>query len=162
MKKVAVINMIIFLAAVSSFAVNAGPEGYVKTKNSQFNCSKIDVGPSKARLVLDNGEKITLLTNEVIAYKKDGKIFEKVDLYKNNKSANRQVFMEFIKYKNGLKLYKYTTYEEGGDLATGVYYPLQKVERFYIYRDGNYHLQIDEKNYKNVFQFFDLKVKMVE
>lgn len=145
----------------ASFALVANtpsPDEYVKTKDDVLYYSKLTLGPTKARLILDNGTKVTLMNNEVIAYKKDGKLFEKVPLYYKNKNTKREVFMEIIKYTNGMKLYRYVTFDQDVNLpysATGT----RQVEKYYVFKNGNYHLQLDESNYKTVFAFFGLNVR---
>lgn len=134
-------------------------DNYVKTTNNVLHCSKITFGPTKAKLILDNGSKITLMNNELLAYKKDGKIFEKVPLYYKDKNTNRVVFMEFLKYTNGMKLYRYRTYEESFNPPVELK-SMQPVEKYYVFKNGNYHLQIDKANYKTVFAFFGINATL--
>ena len=135
------------------------PDDYVKTKSDILYYSKLTLGPTKAKLILDNGSKITLMNNELVAYKKDGKIFEKVPLYYKNKPTSREVFMEILKYSNGMKLYRYTAYEQDVNLPFSAG-ETREVNKFYVYKNGNYHLQVDEANYKTVFAFFGINPKM--
>jgi hypothetical protein len=148
-------------AAIAMVANTPGPDpdDYVKTKSDILYYSKLTLGPTKAKLILDNGDKITLMNNELIAYKKDGKIFEKVPLYYKNKNTNREVFMEILKYTNGMKLYRYSTYEQEANLPLSIG-STRQVYKFFVYKNGNYHLQIDEANYKTVFAFFGINAKM--
>lgn len=142
--------------AVTAMFAAPIPDEYVKTKDDVIYYSKLKLGPTKARLILDNGDKVTLMNNEVIAYKKDGKVYEKMPLYYKNKPTGKEVFMEILKYTNGMKLYRYSTMEQE------VNYPYvigstKPVDKFYVFKNGNYHLQIDESNYQTVFGFFGIK-----
>lgn len=159
--KTILISCAMMFAAFSMVANTPGPnpDDYVKTKSDILYYSKLTLGPTKAKLILDNGDKITLMNNELIAYKKDGKIFEKVPLYYRNKATKREVFMEILKYTNGMKLYRYTTFEQDGNLPLSLG-ATREVNKFYVYKNGNYHLQIDEANYKTVFAFFGINPKM--
>jgi hypothetical protein len=154
--KTLLITLVTLFASVQMFAnIPLIPDDYVKTKNDVLYYTKLTVGATKARLILDNGKKITLMNNELIAYKKDGKIYEKVPLYVHNKSTDKMVFMEIIKYTNGMKLYRYHTYESENKSP----YTLgttKEVDKFYVYKNGNYHLQLDDANYKTVFAFFGI------
>lgn len=144
-------------AAIAMVANTPGPspDDYVKTKSDILYYSKLTLGPTKARLILDNGNKVTLMNNELIAYKKDGKLYEKVPLYNKNKPTNREVFMEVLKYTNGMKLYRYIAFEDDVNhpLAIG---SSRLIEKYYVFKNGNYHLQIDQANYKTVFAFFGI------
>lgn len=160
MKTLLIISCIFMFATVTINAnVPPAPDDYVKTSKDVLYVSKISFGHNKARLILDNGSKMTLMNKEVIAYKKDGKIFEKVFLYNNNRNTNKQVFMEIIKYTNGMKLYKYRTYEQEVNFPYSVSAP-KLVEKYYVYKNGNYHLQIDKANYRTVFAFFGINVSL--
>lgn len=159
--KTLLISCIVLFAVFTLKANIPAPDDYVKTTNDVLYYSKLTFGPNKARLVLDNGKRITLMNNELIAYKKNGKVYEKLPLYLNNKNTNRQVFMEVLKYTNGMKLYRYHTYQDDvkSPYAIGATKP---VDKFYVFKNGNYHLQIDEANYKTVFAFFGITPKMVD
>lgn len=158
MKTILISCMMMF--AVVALSANTAPDDYVKTKKNVIHYSKLTIGSTKAKLILDNGEKITLTNNEVIAYKKNGKIYEKVPLYYNNKSTNTEVFMEIIKYSNGMKLYRYNTYQQEVNLPYSAS-SIQPVEKYYVFKNGDYHLQLDEKNYKTVFAFFGINATLI-
>jgi hypothetical protein len=153
--KTLLISFLLIFAVTAMFAVPT-PDEYVKTKNDVLYYSKLKVGPTKARIILDNGEKVTLLNNEMIAYKKDGKVFEKVPLYYKDKPTGREVFMEILKYSNGMKLYRYSCFEQEVNLPFSVG-STQQVDKFFVFKNGNYHLQVDEANYQTVFGFFGIK-----
>lgn len=157
--KTILLNCLMLFALVEISANVPSPDEYVKTKDDVLYYSKLTFGSNKARLILDNGQKITLMNNEVIAYKKNEKIFEKMPLYNNNKKTNKEVFMEVLKYTNGMKLYRYTTYGQEVNFPYHVS-STKKVEKYYVFRNGNYHLQIDEANYKTVFAFFGIKARL--
>jgi hypothetical protein len=146
-------------AAIAVIASTPKGDNYVQTKNDIVYYSKISFGPTKARLILDNGKKITLMNNELIAYKKDGRIFEKLPLFVNNKPTKKEVFMEVLKYTNGMKLYRYHNYLDGYNFmySTNSATP---VNEYYVFKNGNYHLQLDANNYQTVFNFFGIKSAM--
>lgn len=159
MKTIILSCLMMFTTLVLS-ATPSSPDEYVKTKNDILYYTRLTVGPTKARLILDNGKKMTLMNNEVVAYKKNGKIYEKVPLYFKDKNTNRQVFMEIIKYKNGMKLYRYNSYSSfrPGFSADDP----QPVEQYYVFKNGSYHLQLDKVNYKTVFDFFGIDAKLIQ
>ncbi|NJK96807.1 MAG: hypothetical protein HC905_19500 [Bacteroidales bacterium] len=60
-----------------------------------------------------------------------------------------------------MKLYRYHTYQDDTSSPYGVG-TSKPVDKFYVFKNGNYHLQINETNYKTVFGFFGIDAKMVE
>ncbi|NJK96806.1 MAG: hypothetical protein HC905_19495 [Bacteroidales bacterium] len=69
--KTLLISFVMLLAAFSLSAnLPSSPDDYVKTKKDVIYYSKLTFGPTKARLILDNGNKVTLMNNELIAYKR--------------------------------------------------------------------------------------------
>ena len=67
--------------------------------------------------------------------------------------------MEVVKYTNGMKLYRYNTYQQEVNLPYSVS-ATKQVEKYYVFKNGNYHLQVDETNYKTVFGFFGINVRL--
>lgn len=160
--KTILMSCLMMFVAFSTYANSPktdDPDDYVKTKNDVIYYSKLTLGPTKAKLILDNGDKMTLMNNELVAFKKNGKVFEKVALYHNNKNTNKDVFMEVVKYTNGMKLYRYMTYEQEVNLPYSAS-ATKAVEKYYVFKNGNYHLQIDAKNYKTVFAFFGINATL--
>jgi hypothetical protein len=157
MKKMLLCFVAILAAGLLS-AKDLSDYDYVVTSKATFYCEKIDFGLVKTKCVLNTGEVISLKNNEVIAYKKDGKIFEKLPLYSNNQETGAEVFMELVKYKAGMKLYKYSCIEEGVDKFTGQPYPAQPSCHMFVFNNGQYYLELNPKTCKTVFDFFELNM----
>lgn len=121
-------------------------------------CQKIHVGAQKIKATLENGEKVIIPTSQVKMYRIDGKTFEKLPVYVNNKSTNNEIFMEFVTTRAGLKLYKYSKYVEGVDKVTGEYMGLSKVDYYLVFRGDEFYVDVTERNYKTLFDFFRIKV----
>ena len=153
MKKLVLILSVLIIG-LSGFAKNLSETYYVASTGEKLNCKKIQVGTNIIKATLENGKKISIPTSMVKLYRLNGKIFEKLPVFVNNKSANNQLFMEFVATRAGLKLYKYSKYEEGVDANTGVYLGVTKVDHYLVFRGDQFHVEVTDKNYQTLFDFF--------
>ena len=149
MKKLIVIP-ILLLAILSVTARDISDYDYVVTKNATYFCSQITFGLVKVKCMLDNGKVITLKPDEVFAYKKDGKIFERMVVYIGNQPTSKLAFMQLIAMKDGLKLYRYSEPDES--------YHGSSSSDYYVFKNKTYMLQICRQNCRQVFSYFGLKV----
>ncbi len=153
MKKLVLI-LSVLLTSLSGFATDLGGNYYMVSGGEKLYCKKIQVGNQYIKATLENGEKIVIPTSEVKMYRVNGKIYEKLPVFVNNKNINKQLFMEFVATRAGLKLYKYSKYEEGFDKATGAYLGVSKVDYYLVFRGDQFHVEVTDKNYQTLFEFF--------
>src|SRR5664279_2102612 len=123
----------------------------VVTDAGKMDAKRVEVGTTKARVVLVNGEKKSIPITQLSSYMIDGKVFDKMPLYKNGKSTGRLVFMELVRTRDGFNLYKY----EYWDIESAK--PYEMIKTAYLFNGDNFQMQIDEKTLADVCNFFGLK-----
>lgn len=137
---------------------------WVLTREGKMNCKKICMGYNKARVVLENGQKKTIPLDLISSYTLNGKVFTRLPLYIDGKPTNQMVFMELIKIKNGLCLYKY----EFNNYVRSAYdfssldtrlYSYFLYYSFSLYKDNRLYMELDEKSLLDVCKFFGLTVR---
>lgn len=87
MKKLLLITVMLLVTLAAS-AKDIGDYNYIVTLNTSYSCEKITLGLLKAKCLLTDGKVITVKLSEIIVYKKDGNILEKMTVYSNNKSTS--------------------------------------------------------------------------
>ena len=153
MKKL-VFVLSVLMMSLSMFASELGENYYMVSSGEKLYFKKIQIGNQFIRATLQNGKKVTIPIIEVKMYQLNGKIFNRLPVYKNDKNTNKQVFMEFVATRAGLQLYKYSKYEEGFDKVTGVYRGVAKVDHYLVFRGDQFHVEVTDKNYQTLFDFF--------
>jgi hypothetical protein len=123
----------------------------VVTDAGKMEAKRVEVGATKARIVLVNGEKKSIPIDQLSSYIINGIEFNKVPLYKNGKSTGRTVFMELVKTRDGFNLYKY----EYWDIESAK--PYEKIKTAYLFNGDKFQMQLDEKTLPDVCNFFGLK-----
>jgi len=123
-------------------------DSWVIAGKDRISCDKVNVGIAKARITLDNGEKMTLPINQIESYSSDGMVFDKKMVYKNGKATGHTEFMQLLKIKGDLSLYKTTTFNADLGAAVDVYN---------VYRGEDLYLALDNKSIPSVFNFFRVK-----
>lgn len=124
---------------------------WVNSGANKTDCKRISVGTSKARIVLQNGDKVVVPLDQIDSYSADGKVFNKVELYRNGKPANKLVFMELLKTRDGYELYRYNICDL--DITD---------DQYFVYKGDEFALALDEKMNKvrieRIFKYFGLGV----
>ncbi|MFO7371285.1 MAG: hypothetical protein R6X09_13560 [Bacteroidales bacterium] len=149
MKKIAFfISAAMFL---SYAAIASSPESWVVSEDGRIPAEKVKIGFNKAKIVLENGEKTILPFDNLHAYSLNGKVFEKKPYYKDGEATGEEVFMQLISYSNGLKLFKHVEYDYEA-IIPGI-----PVNKFYVYRNNELHLALDQKSLPTVMDFFSVR-----
>ena len=151
MKKMTIIFSVL-LFSLSGIARDLGT-AWVVTNEGKMDCSRITIGPLKAHVVLENGDRKVLSANEIISFAVNGKVFYKLPLFEYGKPTNKMVFMELLKTKCDLSLYKYehANFNKSDLHATLVSY--------YLYEGNKYYMEVDEKSMQSIFKFFGFSIK---
>jgi hypothetical protein len=146
MKKLAIIisGTLFCLAGMAA----ESSDSWVIAGKDRISCDKVNVGIAKARITLDNGEKMTLPVNQIESYSADGVIFDKKMVYRNGKATGQKEFMQLMKIKGDLSLYKTNTFND--DLGTAV-------DVYNVYRGEDLYLSLDNKSMPSVLNFFRVK-----
>lgn len=158
MKK-AMFTLLLMLVCMAGIAKEL--DYYVIVTGEKLYCTKIRLGAVNTTAVLENGEKVTLRTADIHSYRLNGKIFDKMPLYENNKFTNKNVFMQFVTTRAGLKLYKYSVSEEGVDKLSGIYLKSTSVDHYVVFKGDQFYVSITDKNYPTMFEFFGVKYREI-
>ena len=150
MKKFFVVSMF-FLATIASFSRDI-PEAWINTGKNRLDCREINLDYKTARAVLTNGEKISIPVSSIQSYSFDGREFVKMPLFKNNKASGDYKFMELLKTRDDLSLYRLEISEITADVTnkTVVTDPNGKYYFYYLYKDDKLYLEMDNKSLPNV------------
>jgi hypothetical protein len=151
MKKLLLIISICFFT-LSGFANLAPVDYYLSVNNEKLHCKKINLDKESIRAVLENGKEVEVPASEVKMYCKNGKIFEKLPLYVNNLATDKNVFMQFIGTRAGLRLYKYNGMEE---VNSDGKVKVRKIQKYYVFKGYDYWSEVTDKNYQTTMDFFN-------
>jgi len=135
------------LFSVAGMAAESS-DSWVIAGKDRIECDKVNVGISNARITLDNGEKMTVRLNQIDAYATDGMVYTRKMIYRNGKATGHKEFMQLLKIKGDLSLYKNTTFN--ADMGTAV-------DVYSVYKGDELYLTLDKKSIPNVFNFFQVK-----
>jgi hypothetical protein len=148
MKK-GVVLLSLMLFCISGFAIDLGAS-WVVTGEGKIECKKIGLGYNKARIMLENGQKMNFDYNNISSFSIDDRVFVKLRLYEDNMPVGKMAFMELIKQWNDLSLYKLACHDIGTADPKDVYY------RYYIYKGMNHYLQLDDRTLTNTCKHFGI------
>lgn len=157
MRKIALI-ITLLMAGLLTQAKELNEYDYVVTNTTTYYCENIKMGVSTTKVKLINGEPLMIKNDEILAFKKNGKIFEKIPLYCHNKYIGRSGYAELVAYKSGLKLFKYDCYLGKMQMKCASNPCDAPACDLVVFKNGQYHLEVTETNYKTVFGFFGLKL----
>jgi hypothetical protein len=116
------------------------------TTHDQIFCKKIKIGVQYARIVLDNGDKITVKNSDIESYRLNDQVFYNLPLYENGINTNRMIFMQLVGVKGTYSLFKYSKNIEGVDKRTGVYVGSFPAFVYLVFRGNQYAYDVTESN----------------
>jgi hypothetical protein len=155
MKKI-FLFIVAFTIGLSVNAVELKANYYIKTTGETMNCKKIQFNTNNIKVILENGEKLTISKDQVKALRANGKYYEKLPVYENNAKTNKEEFMQFVTTRAGLKLYKYTTQTTNIDDSRGFNINGTTMDCYVVFKGDQYYVAITNANYPNMFQFFGI------
>jgi hypothetical protein len=154
-------HLIILLLVLTSYAgfsrdlsiVIAGKDG-----ESKLECREISFGNKTAKVVLKNGEKMAIPVNSIRSYTVDGKEFNKMPLFRKSNPTGESKFMELVKSKGDLSLYRMEITEITASETSETVVEGQKGKLFiyYVYKGDKLYLKMDEKTLPNALVFFGI------
>ena len=153
--------MIGILIGTSVSAITMESNYYISTSGQLTHCKRIAFKNNEIKVVLQNGEKLLLPVAQIKTIKANGKIYDKLPVYKNDKPTDKEAFMELVITKGGLKLYKYSTdidsdnNREFGFNVSDDY----KMENYVVFKDGQFKTEVNDSNYPAIFTYFELRYK---
>jgi hypothetical protein len=145
-----------------SFGLSAADENainYVTANGQTYFGEKIKMGMSHTR-VLNNGTESAKIDNEdVDAFMRDGRLFERRPVVCNNREVKGEAMMEFVTSRSGLRLYKYTCINENCGASSGDFTKSEERTCYFVFKDGDFYLKIDENNAQSSLPFFGIDVR---
>jgi len=154
----------LLLLVMFAFALEArnDPESsgvnYVKSGDKVWVCEKVKPGLFAVNIRIDDKASIKIPFREVDSYLCNGRLFERLPLKYDGAPANSTALMEYITSRNGLRLYKYCKYGECGDLTNNTYKKAHLQFTYLVFQDGQFYLEVDQKNAPTVLPFFGIEV----
>jgi hypothetical protein len=125
---------------------------WIMAKSGRIDMKKISFGVSHARIILQNGNTLKLPLSELSSYSIDGRLFNKMPVYKFGKPSGEMAFMELIGKKGDLNLYRYESFNYES------INPREPVANFAIYSGDKLYLALTEKTLENVCKYFGLQL----
>ena len=159
MKKILFIGIIGLIISVTTFAATIVSNYYISTTGQMTNCKRITFKANEIKVVLENGQKLLIPMAQIKTIKANGKIYNKLPVYKNNKPMNKEVFMELITTKETFKLYKYNVDIDWDKRANGFNVADNQMENYVVYKDNQFQSEINDANYRAMFNFFGINYR---
>jgi hypothetical protein len=140
MKKLSYLFLIAFLS--TTFFVKAGPDYIVVGEEIEFY-EKVRYGLTTSLVGIKDSNRNRYKSCEVSEFRKNGKVYEKMPVIRDNQETGRYAFMEVVSYRNGMKVYRYN--HPGMD---------NKDYDLLVYKGNQFVVRFDEKNAQNLSNFF--------
>ncbi|NTW23429.1 MAG: hypothetical protein HGA37_01915 [Lentimicrobium sp.] len=156
MKKLIAVVLLLMFALVLVAA--AETPNYVTTGGKTYFCEKMKPGLFCARITMDDGTILKVPFGKVDSYSCKGRLFERLPVKCEGAPEDCTALMEYITSRNGLRLYKYCEYGECGDLYNNTYQEAHLQFVFFVFQEGEFYLEVDQKNAPTVLPFFGIEV----
>ncbi|HNX79632.1 MAG TPA: hypothetical protein PKJ24_07105 [Prolixibacteraceae bacterium] len=132
-------NLFLILLGAGLFLtlqVNAKSAPWLQTAEGQLSCVKLTVDNSDFKVVTADGQEKSLPVTSVMSYSVNNKLYVKLPLY--ILEVKGEVFMEFVRTRDDLKLFKYEV--NGAD-------------RYFVYKGDKLYVPLNDSN-KSAFEKF--------
>jgi hypothetical protein len=144
MKNILIITALFLLGTFAQAAVKTSGNAYVKSGDKIFFGQDLRIGLFHYRVKAMDGTVVKISNRDVDTYMVGSKLYERLPVVINGR-VQSHAMMECISVRNDLKLYRYNDYD--GVKATSHYF---------VFRDGVFHLKVDNKNAATIFPFFGI------
>lgn len=149
---------LILLFAIVSFAIMAkaaSDMNCVVANGKSFFSKDMKTGLTGIKMATDEGLTLKIPYEKVDFYTIDDQVYERLPLISRGGKEKGTALLQLIGFHSGYRLYSYESCDHKlgrcfSD-ATGF------SRMYFVYKDGELHLRVDEKNIDNVFSFFGLK-----
>jgi hypothetical protein len=141
------------------FAASHAGLNYVTTEGQTVFCKDLHFGFNKAKLYDENGEMSKIDISKIDAFMVDDRLFEKLPVMNNTSTTGNSTIMEFITSRSGLKLYRFVEYSDIIDLVTPAFSKNSNGYEYYVYKDGQPYLKLDQHTAPSILSFFGIEVK---
>jgi len=144
-------TILIFVLILAGLGLKAGNEGkivsYVKTDNNVYFGQDVKMGLFNTKVIALDGTVTKVPYRDVVAYMDDSRLYEYLPVVCEKNDTSCYAMMEYVTTRSNLNLYRYPSYKSG-----------EKRFVYYIFKGGQFHLRIDQKNAKTALPFFGIKV----
>lgn len=141
MKNSIIIIAVLIMTSFAATAANGGKD-YVITKDGISYYSKVKIGSDTGFITCytEKGEKVKIEKEKVLAFNREGALFEKKQVIINNKECNNCDFMQVVSTYKDLKICKYMVKDTNGNYA----------EKLFVFRNNTYLTCITKENLNQV------------
>lgn len=152
MKKLLLLLSLICFAFLASAA---GEGNYAIVKGKVYFSDHARVVLNKIRMETDDGLTLVVPLKEVEAYKVEDRVFHRLPLVCLNGEERGDALLQLVGHRNGLSLYRCARPDDtlGCSFEDNTGY----VSMYFVYKDNDLYLRVDEKNARTVFPFFGIK-----
>jgi hypothetical protein len=156
MKKLSVLLILV----MSALMLTAGGKAtsYVTIGGKTYFCEKAKPGLINMNLTMDDGTIVKVPLKKVDSYYRNGRLFERLPVVMEGAGGNQTELLEYVTSRNGLRLYKYSTMQEHGELFDNTYKKAHQEFELYVFKDGKLYLQVTRENMGSVLPFFHIQV----
>ena len=151
---------LIFLFVLVSFvwvAKAADELDFVCVNGVTYFSEDIKIGITNARITTENGMTLKAPLDKVVAYRVNGKLYERLPLICVDGKNKGTALMEFITQHNGLRLYKLSTASTEAPANCRFVDKANTECVYFVYKDGQLYLHVNQANASTVFPFFHVK-----
>jgi hypothetical protein len=141
MKKLSYLFLIAFLS--TTFLVKAGLPDYIVAGDEVEYYEKVRYGLTTNLVGIKDSNRDRYKSDEVSEFRKNGKVYERMPVIRDNQVTGRYAFMEVVTYRNGLKVYRYN--HPGMN---------DQVYDLLVYKGNQFVVRFDENNAQNLSNFF--------
>jgi hypothetical protein len=139
--------LVLMLISFSVRVLAVKPEVcYVKTANMVYFGNDVKMGLFNTKIISCDGCVTKVKTSEITSYMHDGKLYDLLPLICPTGDTLCHAFLEYMTSRNGLKLYRFHCCENC--IVKWVYF---------VYKDGNLYLRINQYNAESILPFFGIK-----
>ncbi len=146
-------SIVLWVLVMFAFVMKAAGElNYVIVEGKTYFSEDVRLGPNNVWIGTENGLTMKASLKKVDAVMVDGKLLERLPVICCKGKSMGTALMEFVTQRNDLRLYKY----HSDDCKLGCTFIDKSNEEtmYFIYRNGQLYLRVDQKNAANVFAFF--------
>jgi hypothetical protein len=128
-----------------SVALKASEADYIITAEGVTYYEKVRYGITTGLIGVSESGRVGYPAGEVVSFSKNGKVYERMPVIRNNSETGRYAFIELVAYRSGMKVYRNKLHGSPGDLPD---YELL------VFQNDRFIVKFDEKNSENLKKFF--------
>ena len=110
---------------------------------------------NRIRMHMENGVIVTIPLRKVDAYIVDGKVFHRLPLVDKNRKERGTALLELVAERGDLRLYRHSSMDN--NLGCWFEDNRGKTGMYFVYRGDEYHVSVDESNFRTLLPFFGIK-----